>query len=49
MRNQSKSNYKRITIELPVERYKKMEERAKELETSRNKIINVAIAQYLGK
>lgn len=49
MRNQSKDDYKRITIELPKERYKEVEEKANELGTSRNKIINAAIAQYLNR
>ena len=49
MRNQSKDDYKRITIELPIERYREMEVKAKELKTSRNKIVNAALAQYLAK
>lgn len=49
MRNQSKDDYKRITIELPIERYREMEVKAKELKTSRNKIVNAALAQYLNR
>ena len=49
MRGKSKENYKVTTIELSKETFEKLAAKAKEEQTSRNKIINAAIAQYLNR
>lgn len=49
MRNKSKDNFKITTIELPKETFDKLAAKAKEEQTSRNKIINAALAQYLNR
>ena len=49
MRGKSKENYKVTTIELSKETFEKLAAKAKEEHTSRNKIINAALAQYLNR
>ena len=49
MRGKSKENYKVTTIELSKETFEKLATKAKEEQTSRNKIINAALAQYLNR
>lgn len=49
MRNKSKDNFKITTIELSKETFEKLAAKAKEEQTSRNKIINAALAQYLNR
>ena len=49
MRGKSKENYKVTTIELSKETFEKLAAKAKEERTSRNKIINAALAQYLNR
>ena len=49
MRNQSKKDFKITTVELPIALKEKVEVRAKELGISRNKLIIIAIEQYLNR
>jgi len=46
-RSDSTRMFKRLSIELTNKQYEKLEEKAREMDLSKNKLVNAALSRYL--